>query len=172
MRSVSLLIAAALGLAACSTARPPVPTERVGSPLSLELPDLEGRPADIGAAAAGQVLIVDFWASWCDPCREALPAIDGIYARHKERGLVVAGVSVDADLRKVAPFLLGTKVSFPIYWDQGAAFSEEAFHVARIPMLLIVDRRGTIRHVHEGYTGEDEAAKIEEEVLALLAEPR
>lgn len=128
---------------------------------------LDGRPIRM-ADLRGKVVIVDFWASWCEPCREELPALDRLYQRYREQGLVVVGVSVDRTERNARGFLRRNSVSFPIIHDEGHRIADR-YSPPRMPSSYIVDRRGVIRHVHEGFRSGDER-RIEREVRALLAE--
>ena len=114
----------------------------------------------------GKVVIVDFWASWCEPCKEELPVLDRLYDRYKDQGLVVVGVSVDRTERNARGFLRRNRVSFPIIHDADHAIAGR-YSPPRMPSSYIVDRRGVIRHVHEGFRASD-AAQIEREVRALL----
>ena len=154
---------------ACATPRPPQRSSTaIGRTLALTLPDLEGRDVDVGAQQ-GKVRVVDFWATWCEPCREAMPVLDGLSRELGSRGLAVYGVSIDEDRAQIQRFLRDAPVSFPVLWDHGAV-QVARFDVSFMPVTLIVDRKGIIRHVHQGW---DSARGAEEraEIMALLAEP-
>ena len=116
----------------------------------------------------GKVVIVDFWASWCEPCREEMPVLERLYRRYREQGLVVVGVSVDRTERNARGFLRRTRVSFPIIHDASHAIANR-YSPPKMPSSYIVDRRGVIRHVHEGFRAGD-AEQMEREVRALLRE--
>jgi thiol-disulfide isomerase/thioredoxin len=165
---------AALFLAAgCAHERPPPPPVRpspqVGRPLELAAPDLAGRVVDV-AAQQGKVRLVDFWATWCEPCRDALPALDRMARELGPRGLLVYGVSFDEDPAQIAPFLAQVPVGFPVLHDRGGEVLTARFLVSRLPTTLLVDRRGVIRFVHEGWTPE-RAREAQRQVEQLLAEP-
>jgi len=134
----------------------------------IGLEDLNGRPVRM-RALRGKVVIVDFWASWCAPCREELPVLDGLYRRYREQGLVVVGVSVDRTLRNARGFLRRVPVSFPVVHDARHQVAGR-YSPPRMPSSYIVDRRGVVRHVHEGFRSGD-AAVIERQVRALLDQP-
>jgi peroxiredoxin len=114
----------------------------------------------------GKVVIVDFWASWCAPCREELPVLNRLYSRYREQGLVVVGVSVDRTERNARGFLRRTPVDFRVVHDSAHAVAGR-YNPPTMPSSYIVDRRGVIRHIHEGFRSGD-AAVIEREVRALL----
>ncbi len=167
MRKALALAAFALG--ACATAgRPARVSPHVGRPLVLAVPGLDGRTVDV-AAEEGKVLVVDFWATWCEPCKEELPALERLARQHAGRGLVVYGVSFDEDRDLIPGFLARLEVSFPILWDRGGDTLSQAYGVARLPTTLIVDRRGLIRFVHEGWS-ESRAAEQRREIELLLEE--
>jgi len=167
------LLAALLAAGACAHERPAPPPARpspqVGRTLELAAADLQGRPVDV-AALQGKVRLVDFWATWCEPCRDALPALDRLARELGPRGLLVYAVSFDEDAAQIAPFLAQVPVSFPVLHDRGGDLLAGRFGVSRLPTTLVVDRRGVIRFVHEGWTPE-RAREEQRQVEQLLAEP-
>jgi cytochrome c biogenesis protein CcmG, thiol:disulfide interchange protein DsbE len=122
---------------------------------------------DVGADA-GKVRVVDFWATWCEPCKEAMPELDAMERELGPRGLAVYGVSIDEDRAQILAFLEKTPVSFPVLWDKGAVLVSN-FDVTYMPVTLLVDRKGIIRHVHQGWDG-DRSRRERMEAEALLAE--
>jgi cytochrome c biogenesis protein CcmG, thiol:disulfide interchange protein DsbE len=131
----------------------------------IGLKDTRGNRVDLNSLK-GKVVIVDFWASWCGPCKQEMPILEKLYKKYKDRGLVVVGVSVDQDLANVKTFLKTMPVSFPIAHDGGHEVANR-FKPPKMPSSYIVDRNGVVRHVHGGYRDGD-AAKFEAEVTALL----
>jgi thiol-disulfide isomerase/thioredoxin len=141
----------------------------VGRPLELTAADLQGRPVDV-AADLGRVRVVDFWATWCEPCKESLPGLDAMSRELGPRGLSIYAVSFDEDPSQIGPFLKQYPVAIPVLFDRGGDQLAARFEVTRLPTTLIVDRRGIVRFVHEGWT--EERARLERrEVEQLLAEP-
>jgi cytochrome c biogenesis protein CcmG/thiol:disulfide interchange protein DsbE len=134
-------------------------------PPEISLPDMNGKAFSL-AAHRGKVVVVDFWASWCAPCKEEMPVLESLYKRFKDKGLVVVGVSVDNEAANAKKFLTGVKVSFPIVHDAGHVVADK-FKPPRMPTSYIIDKAGKIRFVHAGFRKED-AKKIEEEVTKLL----
>ncbi len=131
----------------------------------IGLTDMRGTRVD-AAALKGKVVIVDFWASWCAPCKEEMPVLERLYKKYKARGLVIVGVSVDQELANVKSFLKQLPVSFNIVHDADHKVAGR-FKPPRMPSSYVADRNGIVRHVHAGFRDED-AAKLEAEVSALL----
>jgi len=133
----------------------------------LGLADLEGNRISI-ASLRGKVVVVDFWATWCEPCREELPVLNRLYREHQDDGLVVVGVSVDNSADNVREFLREMPLQFPIVHDEGHQIAGR-YGPSQMPTSYIIDRRGVVRYVHGGYRAED-AARIQREIRTLLAE--
>jgi cytochrome c biogenesis protein CcmG, thiol:disulfide interchange protein DsbE len=143
-------------------------SSHVGQRLQLSAPDLEGREVDVGAAQ-GKVRVVDFWATWCEPCKEAMPVLDAMARDLGSRGLDVYGISIDEDRSQIAEYLARTPVAFPVLWDKGAV-RVSRFDVSYMPVTLVVDRRGVIRYVHQGWDPA-RARQQRKQVENLLQEP-
>jgi len=116
----------------------------------------------------GTVVYVDFWASWCVPCRQSMPALDQLYRKYRDRGFRVVGVNKDVTLEDAQHFLTRVPVTFPLVAD-GKDRVARAFDVQAMPCGYLVDRKGVVRRVHRGYTAET-AAALSGEVEALLRE--
>lgn len=143
-------------------------SSQVGQRLELSAPDLAGREVDVGGHR-GVVRVVDFWASWCEPCREAMPQLDALARELGPQGLAVYAVSFDEDHEQIVRFLRETPVGFPVLWDKGGDRYAARYEVNRLPTTLIVDRHGVVRRVLDGWSD----AKVREarrEVERLLAE--
>jgi peroxiredoxin len=91
----------------------------------------------------GQVVFLNFWATWCPPCREEMPAMERLYQRYKDRGFAVLAVSVDSDLVLVPPFVKQNKLTFPIGHDPKMATAER-YGVRALPSSFLIDRRGNL----------------------------
>ena len=162
-------LAALLAAAACATGRPAlVASPLVGKPVDLSAPDLQGREVSV-SAARGKVRVVDFWATWCEPCQEQMPALDRLASDLGGEGLAVYGISMDEDRAQVASWLEANPVGFPILWDRGGGRHAERLDVQRLPTTLVLDRAGLVRFVHQGYLPRN-AALLEREVRQLLSE--
>jgi cytochrome c biogenesis protein CcmG/thiol:disulfide interchange protein DsbE len=141
-----------------------------GAPLpALAAPSLED-PARVVSLAAtkGEVVYVDFWASWCGPCRQSMPLLESMQEKHGKRGFRVIGVNKDVSVADARRFLRQVPVSFTLVHDGGDKLAQ-AFDVKAMPSGYLVDRRGVVRYVHRGFTSASEAA-LEREVSSLLDE--
>lgn len=133
----------------------------------IGLKDLSGRKVDV-ASLRGKVVIVDFLASWCAPCKQELPVLEKLYKKYQGQGLVVVGVSVDEELSNLKGLLKQIRVSFPVVHDQAKVVADR-FEPPKMPSSYIVDRKGIVRHVQAGFRNSD-AADMEAKVKALLAQ--
>jgi thiol-disulfide isomerase/thioredoxin len=120
------------------------------------------------SALRGKVVLVDFWASWCGPCRQAFPIYDAMGKRHADAGFVVLGVNVDEERRDADRFLKALPVAFTIVFDSGGK-APLAYGVKAMPSSYLVGRDGRVRAVHLGFKPSD-ADAIEAEVRAALSE--
>jgi peroxiredoxin len=107
----------------------------------IRLPDLNGKEWTLGALR-GKVAIVNFWATWCPPCRKELPDLEALYQRFAGKDLVVLAIS-DEDAGKVTQFLAASKITFPVLLDHGRKVSE-SFAVEGIPKSFVYDRAGRL----------------------------
>jgi peroxiredoxin len=132
----------------------------------IGLKDMAGKPVN-AASLVGKVVVIDFWATWCAPCREELPVLQKLYKKYASQGLVVVGVSVDKEAANITQFLQKMPLSFPIVHDAAHAVTGK-YAPPRMPSSFIVDRKGIVRYVHGGYRSDD-AAEFEKQIQALLA---
>jgi peroxiredoxin len=103
----------------------------------------------------GQVVMLNFWASWCGPCRQEFPLLDDIYKKYNKLGFIMIGVNVEPDSKAANDWLKQTPVTFPILYDTDSKVSK-LYGVAGMPSTVIVDRKGTVRMIHRGYQPGDE----------------
>lgn len=98
----------------------------------------------------GQVVMVNFWASWCAPCRQEMPLLEKMYKKYKPLGFTLLGVNVEEDSRKALSLLKSIKVSFPILFDNTNKVSK-LYKVTAMPSTVLIDRNGKMRYLHKGY---------------------
>jgi peroxiredoxin len=116
--------------------RPPVARD-----FSLRSPD--GKTTIKRADYAGKVLFLNFWATWCPPCREEMPAMQRLYQRYRDRGLVVVAVAVDTNTSGIQEFVRQQGFSFPVGQDADGEVAER-YRVLRLPSTFLVDRNGNM----------------------------
>jgi thiol-disulfide isomerase/thioredoxin len=137
----------------------------LGAPApEFELPEVSGGGQQSLAAHSGKVVIVDFWATWCGPCKKSFPAYQKL-VQQMNGELVVLAISQDDDAKGIAAFLSETGAKFPVVWDDAKAVAK-SYDPPTMPTAYVVDKSGIIRFVHVGYHAGDEA-KLEEEVRSL-----
>jgi thiol-disulfide isomerase/thioredoxin len=169
MRTLSLavvVLGALLGCAGPRTSWRASPL--VGKPVEIRAKALDGRDVNLPASGA-KVTVVDFWATWCDPCRDQMPELDRLSASLRDRGLQVYAISFDEDRAAVEEFVARTPVGFPVLWDKGGATLAERLELTRLPTTMILDAAGVVRAVHLGYDS-GQASELEREVRRVLAE--
>ncbi len=98
----------------------------------------------------GQVVMVNFWASWCGPCRQEMPLLDQLYQRYQPMGFTLLGVNVEEDSAAADRVLKEIPVTFPILYDSKNSVSE-SYQVRAMPSTVLIDRDGNIRYLHKGY---------------------
>lgn len=117
------------------------------------------------ASLRGQVVLVDFWATWCGPCLVEMPVLQELYEDFEGRGVQIVAISTDVTPARVPAFVERFGLSFPVLL--GGLSVQAAYRVTALPTLFVVDQQGVIRHVHVGYTPGAEAELIEEVELLL-----
>jgi len=120
------------------------------------------------ADLTGQVVMINFWATWCGPCRQEMPQLEALFQRYKDLGFTILGVNVEEDASGAGRFLGATPVSFPILLDPKSEVSER-YQVVAMPSTVIVDRAGNVRFVHHGYEPGYES-EYQTQIRALLRE--
>jgi thiol-disulfide isomerase/thioredoxin len=118
---------------------------------------------------AGKVVFVDFWASWCAPCKASFPAYSQIQATYAARGLVVVAVSVDDDPSNYAAFVAKYKPGFATVNDSGHKLVS-VVQVPTMPTSYLIDRTGKVRFMHAGYHGDETERALRKEIEILLNE--
>jgi peroxiredoxin len=136
--------------------------------LGLVLDSHDAR-ADLGGAAApdfvlkslagknlrlseyfGEVVLLNFWASWCGSCRQEMPQLDRLYATYRSAGFVVLGVNVDDDTSRALDVARAVNVSYPMMLDPGKSVAPK-YQLGELPMTVLIDRSGVVRYVYSDY---------------------
>ncbi len=129
---------------------------------SLAASDLAGKPAPDFALKSstganlrlseyrGDVVMINFWATWCGPCRQEMPLLDQLYSRYQRVGFSLLGVNIDDDSSRAMDMIHELGVSFPVLFDARKEVSK-LYDVDAMPVTVLVDRDGNVRYVHKGY---------------------
>jgi len=128
---------------------------------------LEGK---LPESLKGKVLMIDFWASWCDPCRESFPVMDELQKRYGPKGLAIIAVNVDENRADMEDFLKKKNVSFTLVRDAAKAEADRLVTKTEIPTMpgsFLLDRAGKVRFVHTGFNNATKK-KYEQEIESLL----
>lgn len=104
---------------------------------------------------AGNVVMLNFWASWCGPCRKEMPLLNALQKKYEALGFVILGINVEQELKLAKSFLADTPVDFPVLFDSSNAVSQ-AYDVIAMPTTILIDRSGNMRYLHKGYKAGDE----------------
>ena len=116
----------------------------------------------------GDVVMINFWATWCGPCRQEMPLLDELYGRYHRVGFNLLGVNIDDDTERALRMVEELHLHFPIVFDTRKEVSR-LYNVEAMPATILVDREGKIRHVHHGYKPGYED-KYLDQIRALLRE--
>ena len=158
----------AIGLALCfgiATAEDVCPADAKVANLNFTLKDIHGKPFAL-SDYKGKVVLLDFWATWCPPCRKEIPGYIELYDTYKSRGLVVIGVSMDESPSDVKKFVKQIKMNYPIVMGAGReAALGRAFGELPLPTSFVIGRDGRICAKHDGITPKEQ---IEREITALF----
>ena len=116
----------------------------------------------------GQVVLVNFWATWCGPCRQELPHLNSLYDKYRSSGFVLLGVNIDDDPRLATALAAKLGLRFPVLLDNDKRVSR-VYDMSAMPATLLIDRDGRVRYIHRGYRDGVEKT-YEEQVRSLLKE--
>lgn len=124
-------------------------------------------PRDSIPDLSGKVVMVDFWASWCGPCRLSFPALKQLHEKYADKGLVIIGIGVDDKAEDYKKFVSKMGVSFPIFHDATHTAADK-FAPPSMPTSYIIDRKGVVRYIHIGFRGQKTEAEYVKEIELLL----
>jgi thioredoxin-like negative regulator of GroEL len=125
--------------------------------LQFVLPDLEGRQVSLQEELAQGPVVLDFWATWCKPCIQALPKLEELAAQYQDRGVRVYTVNVDGprNLAKIRPFLQRHQLKLPVLLDRTNQVMKQ-FQLSAMPAALVLSAKGGVVYRHQGYQPGDE----------------
>ena len=157
--TLALLLAAPAGLAGPLAPAAPAP--------DFTLRTLEGQKLRLGEQR-GQVVLVNFWATWCGPCRQEMPHLNKLYEKYKSSGFVLLGVNVDDDATQAAGVASKLGVKFPVLPDSDKRVSRQ-YDLSAMPSTVLIDRDGRVRYLHRGYQNGYEVT-YDQQIRELLKE--
>jgi len=149
--------ASAAGAMCDATAKP--------APLNFTLKDMQNKDVKL-ADFKGKVIVLDFWATWCGPCKLEIPGFVDLQAKYGARGLQFIGISVDDKLEQLKPYVAEYKMDYPVLQGLGHDDVQDAFGpIWGIPTTIVIGRDGNICRKHQGLAGRD---LFEREIKSLL----
>lgn len=163
-RELTFLAAAVVAVASVRGAIQP--GDRFPALTGDDLPRLAGEALP---ERTGRVVLVDFWASWCGPCKASFPVLDQLHRDYAAKGLVVVGVGVDEKPAAAADFVRRLAPTFPVVHDRTQRLVK-AVAVPTMPTSYLLGRDGRVRFVHRGFHGERSARELRAQIETLLAE--
>ena len=125
---------------------------------------LEGKLPD---STNGKVVLIDFWASWCEPCKQSFPVMEDLHKRYSDRGFVIIAINLDEKRPDMEAFLKKNAVSFAVVRDSNQKLVDK-MGIATMPSSFLMDREGKVRFTHTGFRGAETKKKYEEEIESLL----
>ena len=169
LRALHLLATLAAALVGCTDVASPnaVDAKVVGNPAPGFTLDAVNTKGSVSMSSLeGQVVIVDFWGTFCEPCKKSFPKLQDLYAKYKSSGLTVVGISEDDEKDGITAFAGSYGAKFPLVWDESKSIAGK-WNPGSMPATFIVDRKGVVRFFHRGYH-EGEELEIEQQVKSLL----
>jgi cytochrome c biogenesis protein CcmG/thiol:disulfide interchange protein DsbE len=163
---VGLLLIVALLVAGCSAASEASAKQGVSQgryALDFTLEALDGNEASL-SDYAGSVVLVNFWATWCPPCRDEIPHFEEASRMYRDEGLVVLGVNFQESAAEVEPFVERLGVTYPILLDESGRVAKE-YRAVGLPTSVLVDRDGVIQVRHSGYLSEGQLERYLSKLL-------
>ncbi|MET0266518.1 MAG: TlpA disulfide reductase family protein [Duganella sp.] len=160
---VSMMMAGAL--AASFAAAPAMALDKGAAAPQFTLPGAEGGEVKL-ASLQGKVVYVDFWASWCGPCRQSFPWMNEMQAKYGARGFQIVGVNVDANSADAQKFLAGTPAKFTVAYDPKGATPRQ-YGIKGMPSSVLIGADGKVLAEHSGFRDSDRAA-LEAQIVAAL----
>jgi peroxiredoxin len=151
----------------CATAQGACPVGAKAANLNFQFKDLQGKTVSL-SDYKGKVILLDFWATWCPPCRKEIPGFIELYNTYKSRGLVVVGVSMDdaGDIADVKRYATQIKMNYPILLGAGREDDlKPSFGELPLPTSFVIARDGRICGRHDGLTAKEQ---VEREITALF----
>ncbi len=154
LKPVTTILCTALCAVSLALSSPLLAKEMSGKSHDFTLKSNKGKNVRL-SDLRGQVVMLNFWASWCGPCRQEMPLLDQLYQRYQPAGFTLLGVNVEADPKEADTLLKEIPVTFPVLYDTTSKVSE-AYKVDAMPSSVLIDCDGNMSYLHRGYKPGDE----------------
>lgn len=171
-RLLALLAQGGAAVAALGALAATAPRAHAAVAPSMPAPDFTLRSAEGGnlrlGELRGRVVLVNFWATWCGPCKIEMPHLNRLYEKYRSAGFVLLGINIDEDPKQAVALATRLGLKFPLLFDTDKAVSRR-YALDSMPGTVLIDRDGKVRHVHKGYR-EGVEATYDAQVRALVKE--
>lgn len=164
MRNVLILAVLVVFLIGCGGSTKP-PSPQISNKYDFTLESMQGDKVTL-SALKGKVVILDFWATWCPPCRAAIPKLIELYNKYQNQGFLILGIALD-EKEEVVKLSKEMGINYPILFDDKV--TSKNYEIQSIPTLFVIDKKGKQVHKEIGFS-EEGFKGIEEKVVQLLAE--
>lgn len=129
------------------------------------LPSLGGSTVAL-SSMKGKVVLIDFWAQWCEPCKKELPQLDRLARQYAQKGVVVVAVNIDKQRDNAARMVKQLGVTMPVLLDPAGSVAG-AYDLPKMPTSFVVDKKGIVRYVNEGFDGPKDVERFKQELDEL-----
>jgi thiol-disulfide isomerase/thioredoxin len=150
---------------ACSTAKKS-PGILADAQVNFTLKQLEGAPITL-SQYRGKVVLIDFWATWCPPCRRSIPILKSLYETYKDRNFIILGISLDESLEELQKFVKENEINYPVLIGTQEVAGQ--FKISAVPTIIILDKHGKIQYREVGF-GTESLQLIENKINELLSQ--
>jgi len=161
---MSRWIAMAIALAAATVAADVGKGQRAPK---IDLPTLQGGRLKL-ESLRGKVVVLDFWASWCAPCKEELPELERLKSTYQARGASFVTVNIDIDRANADAMAKKLRLTMPVGLDPKGDEAANAYGLPTMPTSYVIDKNGVVRYIHDGFHGASDVDKLKHEVDELL----
>ena len=132
---------------------------------AFSVQSLDGKEVSFAAIASGKPVLVDFWATWCAPCVNAMPELSALHKKHAAKGFAVVGISIDEEKDRARKFVAKKNPGYPVYLDAAKTPAWSAFHVRAVPAAFLIDGQG---RVVKQWLGKVDLKEVEREVAKVV----
>jgi peroxiredoxin len=131
----------------------------------FSLPSLKGTTVTLGSMK-GKVVLVDFWAQWCEPCKKELPQLDRLAKEYAAKGVVIVAVNIDKQRDNAERMVKQLGVSLPVLLDPAGSVAG-TYDLPKMPTSFVIDKKGIVRFVNEGFDGPKDVDRFKQELDEL-----